>query len=75
MKRHTLAGLPLPICLALATLRINQDKRGVWTGQAPGVEVIYLPDQAGPALWVYLRDSLVWQVSYPVGSLSGIKKS
>ena len=50
------------IFLGLTTVRIGQDERGVWTGQVPGIEVIYMPDQVGPALWVYLWGSLVWQI-------------
>jgi hypothetical protein len=67
VKRRILAACLLILLilaffsLALA-VRVNEDERGVWTGRGPGIEVIYLSDQAGPALWLYLRGRLVWPI-------------
>jgi hypothetical protein len=55
LKKGLKGRVLLLYLLALTTVRIEQDSHGVWTGRGPGVEVIYLPEQAGPALWLYLR--------------------
>ena len=40
--------------------QLKMNEGGVWRIKRPGVETIYLPHQAGPAIWLYLGGHLIW---------------